>query len=244
VSAGIAKHEIDLHHEIVFVLVALSPSTKTWLLARILIISPKSSRAKLATRSLIPSSLHAALLARFDRLAPTREVWLIGAALGRQFSHALISAAAPILQQQVDDALGPLVSAELIFRRGTPPDAEYTFKHQLRTCSQRSGTTARCPYRQKIKTAARTGGYPRLAWRYWLSFVTLLSFTLAGLSGVCESVLHSMPDMARNFYTIPVWPGHERNLMSPYFAAHGRDGVAEGQGGFWIPGSGSRLELS
>ena len=71
-----------------------------------------------------------------------------------------------------------------------------------------------------------------------------LSLTLANLGGVCESVLHSMPDMARNFYTIPVWPGHERNLMDPYFAAHGGDGIAEGQDGFWIPSSSSGLELS
>jgi len=75
--------------------------------------------------------LHASLLARLDRLAPTREVAQIGAALGRQFSHALISAVASIPQQQVDDALAQLVRAELIFRRGTPPDAEYTFKHAL-----------------------------------------------------------------------------------------------------------------
>jgi predicted ATPase len=34
-------------------------------------------------------------------------------------------------QQQVDAALTQLTSAELIFRRGTPPDAEYTFKHAL-----------------------------------------------------------------------------------------------------------------
>jgi hypothetical protein len=69
-----------------------------------------------------------------------------GGADGRQFSHALIGAVAPILQQQVDDALAQLVSAELILRRA------YTFKHQLRTCSQRSGTMARC--RQ------RTAAYP------------------------------------------------------------------------------------
>ena len=29
----------------------------------------------------------------------------------------------------MDDALEQLVRAGLIFRRGTPPDAEYTFKH-------------------------------------------------------------------------------------------------------------------
>ena len=79
----------------------------------------------------IPTTLHASLLARLDRLAPVREVAQIGAALGRQFSHELISAVAPMPRQQLDDALAQLVSAELIYRRGTPPDAEYTFKHAL-----------------------------------------------------------------------------------------------------------------
>ena len=79
----------------------------------------------------IPTSLHASLLARLDRLAPTREVVQIGAALGRSFSHELISAVAGMPQQQLNDALAQLVSAEMIFRRGTPPDAEYTFKHAL-----------------------------------------------------------------------------------------------------------------
>jgi predicted ATPase len=79
----------------------------------------------------IPTTLHASLLARLDRLAPAREMAQIGAALGRQFSHALISAVASMPQQRVDDALAQLVNAELIFRRGTPPDAEYTFKHAL-----------------------------------------------------------------------------------------------------------------
>jgi class 3 adenylate cyclase/tetratricopeptide (TPR) repeat protein len=79
----------------------------------------------------IPTSLHASLLARLDRLAPIREVAQIGAALGRQFSHELISAVAGMPQQQLDHALEQLVTAELIFRRGIPPDAEYTFKHAL-----------------------------------------------------------------------------------------------------------------
>jgi predicted ATPase len=79
----------------------------------------------------IPSTLHASLLARLDRLASVKDVAQIGAALGRQFSHELISAVAPMQQRQVDDALAQLVNAELIFRRGTPPDAEYIFKHAL-----------------------------------------------------------------------------------------------------------------
>jgi class 3 adenylate cyclase/tetratricopeptide (TPR) repeat protein len=79
----------------------------------------------------VPTTLHASLLARLDRLAPTREVAQIAAALGRRFSYELISAVAQMPRHQVDDALAQLVRAELVFRRGTPPDAEYTFKHAL-----------------------------------------------------------------------------------------------------------------
>jgi predicted ATPase len=82
----------------------------------------------------IPTSLQASLLARLDRLAPARDVAQIAAALGRQFSHELISAVAAVPREQLDDALAQLVRAELIFRRGTPPDAEYTFKHALAGC--------------------------------------------------------------------------------------------------------------
>jgi tetratricopeptide (TPR) repeat protein len=79
----------------------------------------------------IPTTLHASLLARLDRLAAAREVAQLAAGLGRQFSHELISAVATMPKQQLDDALAQLVHAEMIFRRGTPPDAEYTFKHAL-----------------------------------------------------------------------------------------------------------------
>jgi class 3 adenylate cyclase/predicted ATPase len=79
----------------------------------------------------IPTSLHASLLARLDRLAPSRDVVQIGAALGRSFSHELLTAVAGMPQQRIDEALAQLVTAELIFRRGMPPDAEYTFKHAL-----------------------------------------------------------------------------------------------------------------
>jgi predicted ATPase len=79
----------------------------------------------------IPTTLHASLLARLDRLAPTRDLAQLGAALGRHFSYDLISAVAQLPKQQVDASLAQLERAELIFRRGMPPDAEYTFKHAL-----------------------------------------------------------------------------------------------------------------
>jgi predicted ATPase len=79
----------------------------------------------------IPMTLQASLLARFDRLPATREVVQIGAALGRSFSHELISAVAQVPQHRIDDALAQLANAELILQRGTAPDAKYTFKHAL-----------------------------------------------------------------------------------------------------------------
>ena len=78
------------------------------------------------------SRRHCTLAARAARSARAdARVAQIAAALGRQFSHELISAATPMPQRLLDEALAQLVSAELIFRRGDPPDAEYTFKHAL-----------------------------------------------------------------------------------------------------------------
>ena len=37
----------------------------------------------------VPASLHASWMARLDRLGPAKEVAQIGAAVGREFSHAL-----------------------------------------------------------------------------------------------------------------------------------------------------------
>ena len=56
----------------------------------------------------IPTTLQASLLARLDRLAPTREVVQIAATLGRQFSHELISAVAEMSQPQLEGALALL----------------------------------------------------------------------------------------------------------------------------------------
>jgi predicted ATPase len=66
----------------------------------------------------------------------------IGAALGRSFSHELIAAVAAMPQVKLDDALDQLVNAELIYRGGTPPDAEYTFKHALAWCLSALGQRA------------------------------------------------------------------------------------------------------
>ena len=79
----------------------------------------------------IPATLHASLMARLDRLVSARKVAQIGAAIGRQFSYALLRAVSRIPEDELRTALGQLVASELVFQRGTPPDAIYNFKHAL-----------------------------------------------------------------------------------------------------------------
>ena len=79
----------------------------------------------------IPTTLRDSLMARLDRFMPTKEIAQIGAAIGREFSYELIAAVAPMPRAQLDDALVQLTASGLAFRRGTPPDAIYTFKHAL-----------------------------------------------------------------------------------------------------------------
>ena len=55
----------------------------------------------------------------------------IGAAIGREFSHALLAAVADRPETELQAALDQLVASELVFRRGVPPDATYSFKHAL-----------------------------------------------------------------------------------------------------------------
>jgi class 3 adenylate cyclase/tetratricopeptide (TPR) repeat protein len=79
----------------------------------------------------IPATLRDSLIARLDRLAPMREVAQIGACIGREFSYELLAAISPLKGARLDEALEELTGTGLIFRRGTPPDATYTFKHAL-----------------------------------------------------------------------------------------------------------------
>ena len=79
----------------------------------------------------VPASLHASLMARLDRLGHAKEVAQIGAAIGREFSHALISAVTRKPEAELGSALNRLVQAGLVFRQGVPPHATYLFKHAL-----------------------------------------------------------------------------------------------------------------
>jgi class 3 adenylate cyclase/tetratricopeptide (TPR) repeat protein len=79
----------------------------------------------------IPTTLHASLMARLDRLAPVRELAQIGAVAGREFHYELLNAVAGLPQARLEEALSQLVASELIFCRGAIPHAVYSFKHAL-----------------------------------------------------------------------------------------------------------------
>jgi predicted ATPase/class 3 adenylate cyclase/tRNA A-37 threonylcarbamoyl transferase component Bud32/ABC-type transport system involved in cytochrome c biogenesis ATPase subunit len=79
----------------------------------------------------IPDTLDGWLRARLDRLEAAREVAQLASALGREFSGELLRAVAPwtaaVLQHETDR----LVEAEILYRRGLPPNERFVFKHAL-----------------------------------------------------------------------------------------------------------------
>jgi len=79
----------------------------------------------------VPATLYDSLMARLDRLGEASKVAQVAAVLGRECSHALLSAVAGIPEAALDSALTRLVEAEILYVRGAPPYATYTFKHAL-----------------------------------------------------------------------------------------------------------------
>jgi class 3 adenylate cyclase/predicted ATPase len=79
----------------------------------------------------IPSTLQDSLMARLDRLGTAKHLAQLGAVLGREFSYDLIRTVSPSGEDELQDDLKRLEQAELVFRKGFPPEALYSFKHSL-----------------------------------------------------------------------------------------------------------------
>jgi tetratricopeptide (TPR) repeat protein len=79
----------------------------------------------------IPETLRDSLMARLDGLGEAKQVAQLGAALGREFPYGLLEAVAPVQAGVLQEGLARLVEAELVYQRGLPPAAVYTFKHAL-----------------------------------------------------------------------------------------------------------------
>jgi class 3 adenylate cyclase/predicted ATPase len=106
--------------------------TKTVLEAGILVEDAEGYRINGPLPPLaIPATLHDSLMARLDRLAAVKEIGQVGAAIGREFSYSLLRALVERDETALKNALAQLEDAELVFRRGDPPEAIYSFKHAL-----------------------------------------------------------------------------------------------------------------
>jgi predicted ATPase len=79
----------------------------------------------------IPSTLQDSLMARLDRLVSAKAVAQSAAVLGRHFTYELLSAVSPLDEATLQQELARLVEAEIVYQRGMPPQATYTFKHAL-----------------------------------------------------------------------------------------------------------------
>jgi class 3 adenylate cyclase/tetratricopeptide (TPR) repeat protein len=79
----------------------------------------------------IPATLQDSLMARLDRLVTAKAVAQYAAVIGRQFPYALLQAVSQLDEAMLQHELGRLVEAEIVYQRGVPPQATYTFKHAL-----------------------------------------------------------------------------------------------------------------
>jgi predicted ATPase len=106
--------------------------TKTLLESGRLSATTSADELERALESIAPERLQEVLTARLDGLGSARRTAQVAATIGRAFSHQLISELAErVREKDLDDRLAVLVEAEILYRRGQPPRAEYHFKHAL-----------------------------------------------------------------------------------------------------------------
>jgi len=100
----------------------------------------------------IPATLQDSLMARLDHLVSAKYVAQIGATIGRQFGYELLQAVSQLDEATLQRELGRLVGAEIVYHRGVPPQATYTFKHALiqDTAYQSLLKNTRQQYHQRI----------------------------------------------------------------------------------------------
>jgi class 3 adenylate cyclase/tetratricopeptide (TPR) repeat protein len=79
----------------------------------------------------VPATLHDSLMSRLDRIPEVKRVAQVAACIGRNFGYQTLASIADVEDADLQRALDRLVGSELLFQRGTAPDASYTFKHAL-----------------------------------------------------------------------------------------------------------------
>jgi tetratricopeptide (TPR) repeat protein len=94
-------------------------------------LEPGGSATLRAALAALPVSIHAALLARLDRLAEGKAVARAASVLGRSFLHKLLEGVTDLQGEELNRGLARLIDAGLILRSGIGAEAVYMFKHAL-----------------------------------------------------------------------------------------------------------------
>ena len=84
-----------------------------------------------ADEGALPATLKASMMARLDQLGDAKQVAQVGAVIGREFSHQLVSAVTGLAEADTAAALVRMVASGLFHQRGTGQSASYEFKHGL-----------------------------------------------------------------------------------------------------------------
>jgi class 3 adenylate cyclase/predicted ATPase len=79
----------------------------------------------------VPASIGDSLMARIDRLGESKPTAQLAATLGREFRYEVLKAVSSLAAAALERDLTRLVEAELVYCKGSPPHAVYTFKHAL-----------------------------------------------------------------------------------------------------------------
>ena len=85
----------------------------------------------LSENASIPETLQDLLMERLDRLEEAKDIAQVGAVIGRDFTYPLLAIVVLKTEEELSPLLGHLVDSGLVYCRGSPPEAEYTFKHAL-----------------------------------------------------------------------------------------------------------------
>ena len=83
------------------------------------------------TEPAVPATLHDSLMSRLDRLGAAKEIAQVAAVIGPEFSYELLRLVHPLEEADLQRVLTKLTEAGVVYSRGIPPDATYTFRHVL-----------------------------------------------------------------------------------------------------------------
>ena len=79
----------------------------------------------------IPATLQDLVIARLDWMSSNREIAQLAATLGRDFDYELLASVAEVEEPSLGAELAKLVSANILYVEGQPPECTYHFRHTL-----------------------------------------------------------------------------------------------------------------